>query len=356
MPKYEPLGASSRLRTFQYLPYLRAHGLIVDVQPLLGSEYLQNVYTGKRSWSAIARAYAKRIYTMVSQRNYDVLWIEKEVFPWLPTWLASAIAPARTKWLVDYDDAVFHAYDMHRSAIVRSLLGNNIDRVMQRADMVTAGNEYLADRARSAGCRQVEIIPTVIDLERYPPLTDSSEHGEIVIGWIGSPSSAVHLQLVARAAERLRKSHGVKFIAVGAPPRQVAGTPFEAVSWSESTEVDQLRGFSIGIMPLSDRLWERGKCGYKLIQYMACGLPVVASPVGVNKDIVTQGTNGYLAADEEEWHDALVDLIESQTLRRNLGHAGRCIVENNYCLQVQAPRLAGFLWQLAAEARGTGNP
>lgn len=347
LPRYESLGASSRLRSFQYIPILESMGFAVDVEPLFGNDYVRGLYAGRVPWLSVVRSYLRRIWCLMRSRQYDALLIEKELLPWLPAFIESAMVPRSVAVVIDYDDAIFHNYDMHYSRLVRAVLGRKIDNVMRRADLVTAGNAYLVARANAAGCPKVELVPTVIDLERYP-LASEPKDDEMIVGWIGSPATAGYLQLITAVAEQLRATHRVRFVAIGARPDQVHGTPFEAWEWRESTEAAQLRRLDIGIMPLADEPWERGKCGYKLIQYMACGLPVVASPVGINSEIVQHGENGFLAADTAAWLENLTGLIEDPSLRLRLGDAGRRRVEEKYCLHVQGPRLAGLFTQLQA--------
>jgi glycosyltransferase involved in cell wall biosynthesis len=353
LSRYDTLGASSRLRMLQYVPALRAAGFDVDVHPLLDDRYVQGLYAGRVPKAHVARLYFRRLRQLFSNERHDVVWVEKELFPWLPAMLERALVPKRTALVLDYDDAVFHRYDEHRSAFVRALLGRKIEAVMRRADLVTAGNEYLAEYARRAGCRRVEWLPTVIDLDRYPPRPAPAQraaNAPITIGWIGSPATADYLEAVDPVLRRLRERHQVRCVAIGARGDQVSGSQFESPwTWSEDAEVAQLQQFDIGIMPLPDAPWERGKCGYKLIQYMACGLPVVASPVGANRGIVVDGDNGYLAADDRQWLDALEQLVADPALRERMGASGRRMVEQTYCLQVQAPRLADMLRQARCE-------
>lgn len=343
LPRYDALGASSRLRMLQYVPLLQAHNIEVDVAPLLADGYVTGLYAGHVSKSKVVRAYLHRLRHLLHSRHHDVLWVEKELWPWLPGWLERLPIPVRPALVLDYDDAVFHRYDRHSSSLVRTLLGNKIDAAMRRADLVTAGNDYLAERARMAGCGKVEWLPTVIDLERYPASQARSPDGPVVVGWIGSPSTASYLHSTSNALAPLQASGLIRCVAVGARPDQVQGTPFEAREWHEHTEVAQLREFDIGIMPLPDEPWERGKCGYKLIQYMACTLPVVASPVGVNTRIVQHGSNGLLADSPAQWAEAITRLVDNVGLRRQMGQAGRRQVENTYSLQVQADRLIAML-------------
>lgn len=353
LPRYGRLGASSRLRTLQYLPALRDAGLQVDLAPLLEDSYVTGLYSGSISTLGVTRAYLRHLQCLIFRRHYDVLWVEKELFPWLPAAIELALIPSRTALVVDYDDAVFHRYDEHRSGTVRKALGHKIDAVMRRANLVTAGNDYLAQRALDAGCKRVEWLPTVIDLKRYPAQTATvRKAGPVVVGWIGSPSTAPYLQMVVPALVELARTHDIRCVAIGARPDQLTGTPFEAWEWTEATEVSLLQQLDIGIMPLPDAPWERGKCGYKLIQYMACSVPVVASLVGVNRDIVRVGENGFLATTMGEWMDALATLVTDPELRARLGAAGRRQVEDIYCLQAQAPRLVAMLESAAAGRLG----
>lgn len=349
LPRYAPLGASSRVRMYQYLPALQAAGMAVTVSPLFSDSYVRALYAGIRAPGEVLRAYARRVFAQWKAGAFDLVWVEKELLPWVPAVVERLRGQAAV--VVDYDDAVFHRYDEHPFALVRAMLGRRIDAVMRRADVVTAGNAYLAARAEAAGCRRVERLPTVVDLERYALPQAREASGPVVIGWIGSPSTAQYLHEVARVVERLQIRHDVRAVAVGARADQVAGTPFEVVPWSEDREAALVGGFDIGIMPLPDAPWERGKCGYKLIQYMACGVPVVASPVGANREIVQSGVNGELASDSGEWEAALSRLIADAESRERMGMQGRRTVQDWYSLQAQAPRLIDILKQAALGGR-----
>ena len=352
LSRYGPLGASSRVRTLLYIDSLAREGIDVDYMPLLGDDYVRDLYLGRTNWPRIAEAYMRRAGALMSARarRADVLWIEKELLPWAPAWL-ERLACAGRPTVVDYDDALFHSYDLHRSKIVRTLFGRKIDGVMRHADCVLAGNDYLADRARRAGARRVVLLPTVVDIDRYVPAPRTEPAGRPVrIGWIGTPGTVRYLNALSAVIAQVASRHAIEMRVIGATA-ELGDVPTVSVPWSEATEVDSIRACDIGVMPLPDSPWERGKCGYKLIQYMACGLPVVASPVGVNVKIVQPGFNGYLGSDERMWVDSLSRLASNPALRAQLGAAGRTMVESDFSLRANAPRLAEELRKAASQSK-----
>jgi glycosyltransferase involved in cell wall biosynthesis len=356
-PRLNRMGASSRYRSFQFLPYLREHGFEIDVQPLLDDKYLQIRYaTGRRSTIHVIPRYARRWFSFRGKLDYDLIWTEKEAFPWLPYGLEMLSLPKQVPYIVDYDDAEFHRYDSHWFAPVRFLLGNKIDGVMRRAAMVIAGNKYIADRAKLAGSERVELLPTVVDLDRYtearPP-----RNRVFTVGWIGTPITAPFLQIVGDALKILNQREPVRLVTIGSGPVELPGVPVEVKPWSEETEVGHIQEFDVGIMPLTDKPSNHGKCGLKLIQYMACSCPVVGTPIGVNSEIIQHGVNGFQATSCENWVQALNTLRSDFELRKKMGHSGRKTVEQSFSLAVAAPRLAELL-RLAAslnQLKGRGT-
>lgn len=342
--KYTRSGASSRYRSFQYLPAFEAACLRLTVSPLFDDAFLGHKYAhGSARISDVLRAFARRLWAVMTVPRAAVVVIEYELLPWFPAVLERWLAWRGCRMVVDYDDALFHQYDAHPNPWVRRLLGRKIATVMRLAHTVVAGNAYLADYARRAGALRVEVIPTVIDLARYPVKDAAGAPEVFTIGWIGSPTTARYLRDIAPALAQVCQDRRARVRLVGSGPVELPGVPMEVVAWSEETEVDEIRGFDVGIMPLPDEPWARGKCGFKLIQYMACGLPVVASPVGVNSEIVTNDFNGYLATTHVDWVQALDKLLQDADLRRRMGNEGRQRVENHYCLQVSAPRWVELL-------------
>lgn len=339
LSRYGPLGASSRVRFLQYLPYFRSKGVEVTVKPLLSDDYLRALYNGGSRWREVIKGYTGRILALLGARRFDVVIIEKELFPFMPAIAERFLRLIGVPYVVDYDDALFHRYDCHSNIWIRLLLGKKIDAVMCQANTVIAGNNYLAERAHRAGAKNVEIIPTVVDAERYLPKPKAGFETPIV-GWIGTPQTSRYLKPLLPVFEAIKNEMAVRFVAVGADPQYFEGTPVEVWPWAEDSEVESVQQFDVGIMPLVDSPWERGKCGYKLIQYMACGVPVIASPVGVNSEIVEEGVNGAFATETEEWETALREMLSAgPEIRAKMGNAGRGRVEQWYSVQAQAPRL-----------------
>lgn len=344
--KYPRMGASSRLRTLQYLPLLEQQGFKFTVRSLFDESYLDTLYSsGSRSKLAIVKYYIKRLFTLCSVNSYDLIWIEKELFPYLPAFAERALVFIGKNYIVDYDDAIFHNYDMSDNKLIRKFLSNKIDKVMANASCVIAGNDYLARRAQVAGAKRIEWVPTVVDKYRYMPLVKTQDKQK-VIGWIGSPSTQKYIIDIKKALSTVCERHSARLLLVGATQdiiKQLPDIQVDVVPWSEENEAQLIQQMDIGIMPLSDGPWEKGKCGYKLIQYMACGVPVVASPVGVNSNIIDDNKCGYLAENEEKWVNSLDALLSSTEHRTTFGKAGRNAVEETYSLQVQVPILAHIL-------------
>nr|WP_272903646.1 glycosyltransferase family 4 protein [Sulfitobacter sp. M22] len=354
LSRYTRMGASSRLRTMQYLPALAREGFNVQVAPFFDDAYLHALYTGQKKRGSTLAYMLRRIRQMRVNPAPDIVWLEKEALPWMPWLLERAVLPHGVPIVSDYDDAVFHRYDKHKRGTVRAILGKKIKHVMAASDLVMAGNSYLANHARSASSLRVEIVPTVVDLDAYEVRTDAMHQDAPRVGWIGTPETwQGFAHPVHKVLDPVLTEQSALFRAVGAGMQPETSGTLEILPWTEDTEVSLIQSMDIGVMPLPDTPWTRGKCGYKLIQYMACGLPIVASPVGVNRDIVEHGVNGFLAESDEEWRAAIGMLLNDAALRRRMGAAGRKKVEEQYSLQVWGPRMAQMLRSIV-EDRANG--
>lgn len=347
--RYDARGASSRLRILRFLPSLEQKGIAFDVHPFFGPAYLKALYAGDRlnRWDILS-SYLRRGGIMGKARP-DLIWLEKEFLPWLPHWVERAVLPRGIPYVVDFDDAWSLRYTTHCRAPVRRLLGDKFRGVIQGAAAVVAGNGVLEDWARDLGAARVHRVPTVVDPERY--VVTPSPDGPFTIGWIGTPITARYLHTLAPVLRRLTAAGPLRLRVVGAPHFTMEGVTVEALPWSEETEARLIAGMHVGIMPLPDEPWERGKCGYKLIQYMAAGRPVVASPVGANLDIVTPAV-GYLVGNEEAWMTALDVLWRDSARRDRMGASARDLVEREYALPAKAEELEAILREASGAMGG----
>jgi glycosyltransferase involved in cell wall biosynthesis len=214
---------------------------------------------------------------------------------------------------------------------------------MRYAELVIAGNQYLANRAIGAGAQRVEILPSVVDVSRYT-LKQRAVESVFRLGWIGAPITVPNLDLIRDALNVLHRDAEFRVVLIGAgEANPFPGIPTTKLPWTEKSELTIGQKFDVGVMPLIDGPFERGKCGYKLIQYMAGGIPIIASPVGVNRQIVEPNINGYLAESTQDWIAALSALSNNPQKCFNMGMAGRQKAEQMYNLQVTAPELMSLL-------------
>ena len=201
-----------------------------------------------------------------------------------------------------------------------------------------AGNQYLADYAKKTN-QNVTIVPTTIDTEKYQVVEKNSENDLITIGWSGSFSTVPHLDTIREVFQELAKKENFRLKVIGTSTYEIPGVNIEAMAWKSESEVEDLTSIDIGIMPLPDDEWSKGKCGLKALQYMALGIPTICSPVGVNATIIEDGVNGFLASGKDEWIRKIKQLMNSVELRRKFGQAGRKTVEEKYSAKVVAPQV-----------------
>lgn len=339
LSRYGFAGASSRMRFIQFIPFLEKSGFNVTISPFFDDNCINRFYkSGKKTLFEVAQSFLRRFLAIKDAKNFDVIWLEKEAFPLLPSFFESLLFRTGVPYIVDYDDAIFHDYDTHKNCFVRSLLGEKLNFLICHASAITAGNSYLADYMTRKKARRVELIPTVVDIDRYYAAPETLGD-EFRIGWIGTPATSKYLTIVKAPLEKLSKKAKIRLVAVGSPPLTDFSVPLEQHNWSEENEPGLLSSINVGIMPLLDSFWERGKCGYKLIQYMASGRSVIASPVGVNVEIVKK-ENGLLTnISNDNWFECFEYLMENIEERRKMGIKNRLIVEQRYSLQVQKKRI-----------------
>ncbi len=336
---YGPLAASHRYRLGQYVAGLADYGIELRIQHLLGDEYLQRRFAGKRSpIGYVAASGLERLRELLAKRDFDISLLHCELFPMMPGGLERSLLP-RT-YIYDFDDAFYLKYRRGRLGAARPFLGGKFDTVLEGAAAVTAGNAVLAEYA-SARNGNTHLLPTVVDTTRYVPAPRTGNQ-VFTVGWIGSPSTAPYLSEVVRPLSVIGAEGPVRLVVVGGKAPTIPKLAVEEIPWSEATEVAEINRFDVGIMPLPDNDWTRGKCAFKLIQYMACAVPVIASRVGANVQVV-RGDCGFLATDEAEWIDALRFFRDHPEARFEMGQAGRGWIEREYSLRRTLPVLAGII-------------
>jgi len=335
------MGASSRYRSFQYFPYLEAEGISCEVLPFFSDAYLTARYrNGHPSVRHVLSAFCRRFWATRKFNTFDFIVVEKELFPYIPAIIEKWILKRARVYSLDFDDALFHIYDEHPNPFIRKFVAKKHFILMKNAALVTVGNPYIAEYATKYS-RHVKMLPTVIDISKYPFCPEPE--GKFTVGWIGTPNTTRYLSLIKDALKKFFEVRDGRLLLIGANKDFIMeGVPFKILSWNEDEEASFLEQINVGIMPLPDKPLERGKSALKILQYMASGRPVIASPVGINAMIVNKGI-GLLATSEREWYSNLLHLADDSTLRKRMGSNGRTLVEEHYSLERWAKNYARFL-------------
>lgn len=348
---YGPQAASHRVRLSQYQQGLATAGIALEIQSLLDNAYLQRSFAGGRpSLRALISAYGRRLKALHQSDRFDLAIVYGELLPFLPGLLERRLL--KIAFIYDLDDAFYLKYRTGRLSWLQPLLGAKCERMMAAAVAVTAGNAELAAYARRFNSN-VTLLPSVVDTDHYLPAEPQPSDlpaSPFTVGWIGSPSTAPYLQQLVEPLQQLALERPVRLLMVGGPAPALAGVEVIEQAWSLEQEVPLIQQFDVGVMPLPDSQWARGKCAYKLIQCMACAIPVIASPVGANVDAVPASC-GLLAGSPAEWLAAFRQLAANPDLRKRLGAAGRQWVEQRYSLRSALPVLTDVIRQA-----GAGHP
>lgn len=351
---YPHEGASNRFRIEQYLPYLEKEGIFAVVHPFWNSAAFKVLYEKGNYFKKICffiLGVASRFLDIFQLSGYDVVFIHREAFPLGSCFFESAVSFFRKPVIFDFDDAIFLPFTSPQNNFIEKYKRpEKIAKIIELSSYIIAGNDYLAEFALRHN-RNVSVIPTPVDLDKFYPI---SRHvrGKVVVGWIGSVTTTDFLKklkgVFAKVSERFPN---VEFKIVGGNLNNGKIPAVVCVPWSLDEEVGQLRSFDIGIMPMPDNEWTRGKCGFKAILYMSMAIPAVCSPVGMNKEIIKDGVNGFLAVDEGQWVEKLTLLIENAELRNRMGIEARKTVEERYSVKVNAPKFVAVLKEAYIKSR-----
>lgn len=359
LTKYPPRGPSSRYRVYQYVSHLEGEGFTCTVRSLHTDAYLESRYRGQgTSPLYYAGRMLGRLRSVTAVDRHSIVFIQKELLPFAPPLPEYLLYRSGARLVCDVDDAIHLRYTESRNPVVRLALSGKIPAVFRRSAAILAGNDFLRDYAARFN-KETVLFPTVIDTSRYPPRRmegGGSMSGDVpVIGWIGSPGTVSYLAERGALLSRLASSTPFTLRVIGAPGFTIPGLDVEAVPWREEREAAEIGRCDIGIMPLPDTAWAKGKCGLKCLQYMAAGLPVVSSPWGSARSIITPGVHGFLARTEADWIKHMTTLLRDASLRERFGRAGRRRVEEAFSLDRWAPRMAEILRRVAAGKSIGGN-
>lgn len=344
---YPTEGASNRYRVEQYLPYLASHGIRYSMHPFWTTAGYRILYKPgnliKKVWFFFIGT-VSRLMDLLAIFRYDLVFIHREAYPIGGARFENILAFLKKPFIFDFDDALFlSSTSPHNNFTERFKRPEKIPVIIEKSAHVIAGNRYLEKFALQYN-RATTMIPTSVDTRKYFH-SAKGDTPRVTIGWIGSVTTSNFLNIVEGALIKVsgRYGSGVSFRFIGGG-FQLDGIPNMMVrEWSMASEKADLEAFDIGIMPMADTEWSKGKCGFKAILYMSMGIPCVCSAVGANNDIVADGVNGFLVRTEDEWVDRLSKLIEDASLRKRMGGAGRRTAEELYSVDVNAPRILAVI-------------
>src|SRR5215218_3348496 len=342
MPALYDTSPGQRYRLEQWEPLLRERGVDITFASFEDEELHALLYKrgmmGKKL-QLVTRGLGRRLSLVRKVKDYDLVYILREAALLGPPVFERLIAQSGVPVVFDFDDAIFVSYRSPSNGYLSYLkFAGKTKTICSLASHVIVGNPYLAEYARQFNDR-VTVIPTTIDTLKYEVPPPKTMNGPLIIGWTGSHSTVQHLDTLRGALKKLAARENFRLRVIGTPVYECAPIDVEAIRWRARTEVDDLRPIDIGVMPLPEDKWSKGKCGAKALQFMGMGIPTVCSPVGVNTEIIQDDQNGFLARTEDEWIDKLSRLLRSAELRRRLGQAGRATVEQKYSAISQAPRV-----------------
>lgn len=341
VPSLFDTSPGQRYRMEQWEPLLRERGVDIHYEPfeceqLHGLLYKPGLFGQKLR--LVASALSRRLATIRKMADFDVVYLFREAALLGPPIFERLVHQSGIPIVFDFDDAIFVSYRSPANGYLSYLkFAGKTKTICRLAAHVMVGNPYLADYARQVN-DHVTVIPTTIDTDKYKPLP-RAESAVPVIGWTGSYSTVQHLDTLRGALQKLAKQQSFRLRVIGTPTYKIPGVEVEASIWKADTELEDLSSIDIGVMPLPDDAWSKGKCGLKALQFMALGIPTICSPVGVNTDIIQDNENGMLAGSEDEWVEKMSRLLQSRETRERLGQAGRMTVQEWYSAKTQAPRV-----------------
>jgi glycosyltransferase involved in cell wall biosynthesis len=353
-------NASTRQRVLQYFPMLREHGIEpVASRPVPEPVYQRLVERGRGTAAARAAYYGlflgQRAADVLRADRFDVAVIQRDLFPFGPPWLERLLAVRSARMVYDTDDATYLRPGFTpRTPIQRLRHFDKVVDVVARARWVSAATEPIADWARRYNAN-VSVVPMAVDLAEYDRARGAAirrveRNGPVVIGWAGTAGGLGYLEAIAPALRQLASRHEIVLRVISGGYRTVClpGVHVDARPWVPATGLADMASFDIGVVPLDDSPFEQAKFPFKLLQYLALGVPSVSARVGTAATLIRAGDNGLLAGSPDEWCDRLEALIADRSLRRRVAAAGRDTVEGRYSVQRVGPLLIDGLFRAAS--------
>lgn len=352
IPSATRLSPATRYRVYQYLPYLKQAGIPYRVFPINEEKTTKDMVNSPNfgkfrklgHYLQLSLEKLVRFWVVLYfASKYKVLFLQRTTFPF---GLEKIMKRINKNIIFDIDDAIFLPDTKDEGLfyrLKRYFKTREIPAILKTAKWVVVENQYIKTYVQNY-CRNISLIAGPIDTERIP-VRSYKNFGEspVTIGWIGSPSTALYLKILDSVFAELSRKYRIKLKLVGAGKYQLEAVEVINKDWSEDTEIAHLSSFDIGVMPMPDDEWSRGKLGVKMLQYMSVGVPAVVSYTQTNEEVIKDGVNGFLVSNEEEWLEKLSILIENPGLRKDLGLKGRKAIEEKYSIKVNAPRLLEIL-------------
>lgn len=334
LTKYSYSGASSRYCYYNYLNMFEQNNYYCTVAPFFDDDYLECKNTLIKNIKVFFSIW-NRIKILFKLSKYDLIVLEYEFIPFFFSIVENGISFMGIKYIVGYDDAIFHNYDLNKNIIVRLLLKNKIKNVIKYSQGVITGSPYLTAYAEKIN-KNVWEIPTSIDVDKYSSkYSNSALNKKFVIGWIGSNTTSKYVLTILPALKKFSQQHECEIRLIGFDFNlrfYFEGMPVVFIDWEEATEILEINKITVGIMPLTNDQWSMGKCGFKLIQYMACGKPTISTPLDANLKINRNGKNLH-ANDDVSWYNSLTEIYLRREFFEKVGEENRIIVAKNYSIQ-----------------------
>lgn len=339
VPHRPDRSPGQRFRCEHFIPILQQNSYEITYSNLLTAWDDKYFYQPKRyaiKAFIFCKAFLRRCFDVLRARKYDCIFIYREAFMIGTTLFERGLAKSGKPIIFDFDDSIWISDisegNKNLSWMKRS---SKTDEIIALSKLVIVGNQYLADHAKLFN-NNVEIIPTTIDTNYHKP-TEKQAKETVCIGWTGSETTIRHFKLIIPVLKRIKEKYGdmVSFIQISNVTSECPEIGLETVVWNAKDEIAQLQRIDIGIMPLPDDAWAKGKCGFKGLQYMALEIPTIMSPVGVNTEIIDDGKNGFFATTDDEWFAILCKLIDDADLRKNIGEEGRKTIVARYSIDSQ---------------------